>query len=1018
VSTEARRLCRFSPSAPGPATPRRAVAWFAPIGLLMGLAAVSPTVSAAADAPSLTHLRCEYKVDPLGIDSPSPRLSWTLESDARGVVQAAYRIQVAPDEAKWNGPAVVWDTGKVASDRSVHVPYEGPALESGRRYHWRVRVWDGDDRASRWSAPAYWEMGLLRPEEWTAAWITPVGEEDTSRPQPAPMLRGTFSVDGAVKSARAYVTALGLYELQINGQRVGDQVFTPGWTSYRHRLQYQTYDVLRYLRRGENAVGATLGDGWYRGHLGWGDRRNIYGDRLGLLCQIRITYANGREEVVGTDETWKSATGPIRHSDIYMGEAYDARLERPGWSAPGYDDSDWASVRTLDHSKQILIAPAEPPVRKIQELHLVEILKTPAGETVVDMGQNMVGWVRLAVEGSAGTTVTLRHAEVLDKDGNLYTDNLRAATQKVTYVLKGVGREVFEPHFTFQGFRYVAVDGWPGELTPESLTGVVIHSDMPVTGHFETSNPLLDQLQHNIRWGQKGNFLDVPTDCPQRDERLGWTGDAQVFARTAAFNMEVAGFFTKWLGDLAADQNDAGSVPHVVPDVLSQGERFSGGSAAWADAAVIIPWTMYLSYGDTRLLEEQYESMKAWVEYMRRQAGESAVWNSGFHFGDWLAFASNASDYPGATTGKDLIATAFFAHSTDLLQRTAEVLGREDDATEYAALLSKIKKAFEREFVTRAGRVGENTQTAYALALQFDLLPEDLRAEAARRLAADVRSRGHLTTGFVGAPYLCPVLSRYGYLDIAYMLLNRKEYPSWLYPVTQGATTIWERWDGLKPDGTFQDAGMNSFNHYAYGAIGEWMYRVVAGLEIDPAEPGYRHVLVQPQPGGGLTSASAREETLYGEAGSAWALVEGNRLQVTATVPPNTWGTVRLPNAVLTQVTEDGRLVESAPGVRGATQEDDGVVVEVGSGQYRFTYRAGDLVDRLRPAPFHVDQTVAVLLESPAAVAVIEKHMPGLTSDPLISESGRMSLRQVAEDAGLSEEALQALDDELRQIRE
>jgi alpha-L-rhamnosidase len=427
---------------------------------------------------------------------------------------------------------------------------------------------------------------------------------------------------------------------------------------------------------------------------------------------------------------------------------------------------------------------------------------------------------------------------------------------------------------------------------------------------------------------------------------------------------------------------------------------------------------MYLSYGDTRILEDQYDSMKAWVEYMRRQSGEAALWNTGFHFGDWLAFASNASDYPGATTGKDLIATAFFAHSTDLLQRTATVLGRTADADEYAALLTRIKKAFQREFVTTAGRVGENTQTAYALALQFDLLPEDLRAEAAKRLAAEVRSRGHLTTGFVGTPYLCHVLSRFGYLDVAYALLNRKEYPSWLYPVTQGATTIWERWDGQKPDGTFQDVGMNSFNHYAYGAIGEWMYRVMAGLEIDPDEPGYRHVRVQPQPGGGFTSASARLDTPFGQAASAWALVEGDHLQVTATVPPNTWGTIRLPNAVLADVTEGGAAVASAPGVREATQADGAVVVEVGSGQYVFAYPAGDLVDRLRPAPFHVDVTVAVLLESETAMAVIESHLPGLRENPLIGEAQRMSLRQVAGFAGLSEEAIEALDKDLRQLRE
>jgi alpha-L-rhamnosidase len=981
------------------------------------IAMASPVMAAPARAPSLADLRCEYKVDPLGIDAASPRLSWQLRSDARGVVQSAYRVQVARDRASWGKSALVWDTGKVSSDRSSLVPYDGPALESSRRYYWRVRVWDGDGRASAWSAPAFWEMGLLRPSDWTAKWITPDRDEDTQKPQPAPMLRGAFSVEGEVRSARAYVTSLGLYELELNGRRVSDQLFTPGWTSYHHRIQYQTYDVTNLLRGGANALGATLGDGWYRGYLGWGDKRNIYGDRLALRCQLRITYTNGQVQVVGTDETWKSATGPILMSDIYMGETYDARLEKPGWTSPGYDDASWAGVRTPGPVDAALIAPAGPPVRAIEEIHPVKVLKTPAGEIVVDMGQNMVGHVRLRVRGPEGTKVTLRHAEVLDKAGNFYTANLRAAKAELAYVLKGGGEEVYEPHFTFQGFRFVEVEGFPGEVTPDTLTGVVVHSDMAVAGHFETSDPLINQLQHNIRWGQKGNFLDVPTDCPQRDERLGWTGDAQVFSRTAAFNMDVASFFTKWLRDVAADQNDKGSVPYVVPDVLSDAKQFSGGSAAWADVATIIPWTMHLTYGDTRLLETQYPSMKAWVEYMRHEAGDKDLWNTGFHFGDWLAFASNASDYPGATTGKDLIATAFFAHSTDLVQRAAAVLGKTADAAEYQALLVGIKKAFVKEFVTASGRVGENTQTAYALALQFDLLPEDLRAEAARRLAADVRARGHLTTGFVGTPYLCHVLSRYGYLDVAYELLNRRDYPSWLYPVTQGATTIWERWDGQKPDGTFQDPGMNSFNHYAYGAIGDWMYRVVAGIEIDPEAPGYKHVIIQPQPGGGLQHVEASHESPYGEVASGWAL-EGDRFVVSVAVPPNTLGTVRLPQASLADVTEGGRPVASAPGVKEATSATGAVVVEVGSGTYRFEYPAGDLAERLRPARFHVDQTLEVLLASPAARAVVDRYVPGLSTSPMIDQARTMSLRQVAGFANIPEETLRAIDAELRQIRE
>jgi alpha-L-rhamnosidase len=910
------------------------------------LLAVSPGFAAAGKAPvRVVGLRTEYAVDPLGIDARQPRLSWRIEAEGRGVVQSAYEIRVARSERGLGSKGdLVWSSGRVASDESIHRPYGGPALESGRRYHWQVRVWDGSGKASAWSAPAWWEMGLLSPSDWKASWIEPGLPEDVTKTGPVPMLRREFRLRGAPARARAYVTSHGLYEMHLNGRRVGDAVFTPGWTSYGKRLQYQTYDVTSLLKAGDNAVGVQLGNGWYRGNLMGGvDRRNVYGDRLALLLQLEITHQDGRKEVVGTGEGWKAATGPILMAEIYHGETYDARLEKPGWSTPGFDDSDWPAAPVVSHGKDHLVAPAGPPVRRIQELKPTRIIRTPAGDTVADMGQNMVGWVRLTAEGPAGTTVTLRHAEVLDKEGNFYTENLRAARATARYTLKGGGPETFEPHFTFFGFRYVAVDGYPGELSPGALTGVVVHSDMPSTGALLTSKPLVDQLQRNIQWGQRGNFLDVPTDCPQRDERLGWTGDAQAFARTAAFNMDVAAFFTKWLRDVAADQLDDGSVPHVVPNVLTRPDNPAAGSSGWADAAVIVPWTLYLAYGDKRILEEQYESMARWVEYERKRAGDDFLWTGDFHFGDWLAYTApsrEARSYPGATTGKDLIATAFYAHSTDLMQRVAIVLGRKEDAARYGEQLARVKAAFRDEFVTARGRVGENTQTAYVLALQFDLLPEDVRPLAAKRLAEEIRERKHLTTGFLGTPYLCHVLGRYGYLDEAYLLLNRDEYPSWLYPVKQGATTIWERWDSLKPDGSFQDVSMNSFNHYAYGAIGEWMYRVMAGIEIDEAAPGYKHVLVQPRPGGGFTRVEASHDTMYGKVSSAWTLEDG-RFALAVDVPPNTRATIRLPGARLAAVTEGGRPLAGADGAKGQRQDGDAVVVEVGSGRYAFTYPAG-----------------------------------------------------------------------------
>jgi alpha-L-rhamnosidase len=782
-------------------------------------------------------------------------------------------------------------------------------------------------------------MGLLDPTDWQAAWITPDWDEDTTQSQPQPALRREFTLDGAVKSARVYVTSLGLYELHINGQKVGDGVLTPGWTAYDKRLQYQTYDVTGLLAAGENAIGALLGDGWYRGWLGFDGNRNTWGDRLGLLLQLHVTYADGHTAVIASDEQWRATTGPIRMSDIYNGETYDAQLELPGWAAPGYDNKAWQGVRKLDHGKEMLIAQNGPAVIRHEEIKPVKIIRTPAGETVFDFGQNMVGWVRLAVQGPAGATITLRHAEVLDQQGNFYTTNLRAARQTVQYTLKGDGVETYEPRFTFMGFQFVAVEGWPGEPTLDSLTAVVVHSDIPSTGDFTCSNPLINQLQHNIVWGQKGNFVDVPTDCPQRDERLGWTGDAQVFIRTACFNRDVASFFTKWLADLAAEQAPNGGVPMVIPDPMKRSAfgRTAGGSAAWADAATICPWTIYQCYGDQRILEQQYASMAAWVGYMAGQASDRYLWTTGFHFGDWLDYRGRGGFDTTPMTDKELIATAFFAYSTSLLQKAAVVLGKTDDAAQYAELLAKIKAAFTAEFVSANGRVGPNSQTSYVLALHFDLLPEDLRPSAAARLAEEVRKFGyHLTTGFVGTPYLCHVLSRFGYTDLAYELLNQESYPSWLYPVKKGATTIWERWDGIKPDGSFQDAGMNSFNHYAYGAIGDWMYRVAAGIDTAEDAPGYKHVTIQPQPGGGLTHVRAALRSPYGEIVSAWQLTDADfRLQ--ATVPPNTRATVRIPAQTLDQVTESGRALAGAAGVLSAQIADGAVVVELGAGRYDFT---------------------------------------------------------------------------------
>lgn len=872
------------------------------------------------DVLSVKKLRCEYKVDPVGIDVARPRLSWELQSAEKNVLQTGYQVQVARSERELDRGKATWDSGDVKSDASTEVAYGGPKLETAGIYFWRVRVTDNHEHTSAWSKTAKWEMGLLQDADWKAKWITPNLVEDETKSNPAPMLRKEFVVNRKkkVERARLYASAMGLYEMSLNGKRVGDQYFTPGWTAYDFRIQYQTYDVTGMVKGGVNCLGAMLGDGWFRGHMAFDGRRNNYGTKVALLAQLVTTYTDGTQEVLMSDGSWKASTGPVLVSDIYDGETYDARLEKKGWNEAGYDEMEWKGVTVMEAPRARVVAAAGPAVKEIEEVKAVKVLRTPAGDTVVDMGQNMVGWVKFSVTAPAGTTITLRHAEVLDKAGNFYTENLRDAKQTDHYMTSGNGSETFEPHFTFHGFRYVAVSGWPGEVKPEDFTGVVVHSAIERTGHFETSNSLLNQLEHNIIWGQKGNFLDVPTDCPQRDERLGWTGDAQVFSPTASFNFETVGFYEKWLKDLVLDQQDDGAVPHVIPNILSHKTRKGeSASSGWADVSVVVPWNVYQAFGDKRVLEEQYPSMKAWVEYMRREAAKGAettgagkdagatkskyLYNTGFTFGDWLAFATTDSDYPGATTDKDFIQTAYFAHSTELLAKTAAVLGKTEEAAEYQELEEKIKAAFLREFVTPNGRLSSNTQTAYVLALTFDLLPQAMRAEAADRLAADVRKFEHLTTGFLGASGLCWALSDSGHLDEAYMLLNRTEYPSWLYPVTKGATTIWERWDGIKPDGSFQDPGMNSFNHYAYGAIGMWMYGVVGGIRIDEVHPGYKHILIAPRPGGELTHARTSVDSLYGRVASDWEMRD-EKFVLKIEVPANTTATVRMPGGKTEEV--------------------------------------------------------------------------------------------------------------------
>jgi alpha-L-rhamnosidase len=894
--------------------------------ILFLITALGITVSLNAQV-KVKNLRCENRIDPIGLDILFPRFSWQLESVERNQTQTAYEIRVGMKSSKNE----FWNSGKQISTQSAFVPYAGSALQSATTYYWQVRVWDKNGKVSDWSAPSYWQMGLLQPGDWKGKWIESGSDADSVN-GPALLFRKDFTTSKKILSATAFITTHGMYEAFINGKRIGEAYLTPGWTSYSKRLQYQVYDVRDLLNTGGNAIGVTIGSGWYRTPLAWNNNRNLYGKKLALLFQLEINYADGTHETILTDSSWKTSdAGPVRNSEIYDGETYDARMEKPGWNSTGYNEKSWSPVSEKDFPKNTLIATYNEPVKKHENFKAVKSMKTPKGEQVIDFGQNLVGWETITVEGKPGDTIVVDHAEVLDKEGNFYTDNLRAAKSRNIYVLTG-NKETLSPHFTFHGFRYVRLKGAP----VLSISATTLYSDMNPTGTFLCSNPLLNQLQHNIQWGQKGNFLDVPTDCPQRDERLGWTGDAQAFSRTASYNMDVHNFFSKWLKDVALDQTENGMVPFVVPNVLGP---TAGGSAGWADVSTIIPWNMWLAYGDVKILEDQYASMKAWVGYMQSHSNDY-LWNKGFHFGDWLFYRpGDDNDGRAAVTDKYLIAQCFFAHSTQLLINAATVLHKSDDVQQYSDLLKKVKDAFVKEYLTPSGRLVSSTQTAYTLSLQFDMLPESLRAQAAARLANNIQDYGsHLTTGFLGTPYLCHVLSRFGYDTVAYKLLLQDTYPSWLYPVKMGATTIWERWDGQKPDSSFQTPGMNSFNHYAYGAIGDWMYRNISGIDTYDDGPGYKKIRIQPHPGGNLSYANGDYETLYGKLSVHWRIDSGKFI-MDVEIPVNTTATVYVPAGSAESIIESGKPLSGNNEIKVTGTEGKYVVLQTGSGVYHFSTR-------------------------------------------------------------------------------
>lgn len=890
--------------------------------------------------------RCEYRNDPLGIDVVKPRLSWKLDSTRRGASQTAYQLVVAKDLISLvQVDSALWDSGKVDSNQSIQIPYDGPPLKSRQRVYWYVRVWDENGNSTEWSDPTWFEMGLLAENDWQAQWIGNPLVGGPRTPVPSPFFRREFLIKDEIQSARLYITSLGIYEASINGQRVSVDNFTPGWTDYNKRVQYQTYDVTELLHTGSNSINAILGDGWYCGNTEWRGRQ-LYGDRPNLLAQLEITFKDGSTHTIVTDETWKTAVGPILEADLIMGEAYDARLIPKNWSP--------ALIFTHPKSMQ-LIAQNTSTVRSQEELkpirEPIRVWGWPTHNWIYDFGQNLVGRIRLKVKGERGTTITLRFGEMLDENDKLYTENLRTARQIDYYTLNGdPNGEIWESKFTFHGFRYVELSGQPHKPEPDVIAAIVLHSDNFPVIEFECSEPLLNQLHHNIQWGWKGNSIDIPMDCPQRDERLGWTGDAQVFAKTATYLTDSASFFTKWIQDMADAQLESGAIPAVVP--VTPMLNKSDGGAAWSDAFIIVPWTIWQQYGDTRILETHYDAMCRYMDYLVKNSLDfirllpnekeleeaNEDWQIG-GYGDWLAQDGN-TDKRGLTP-KDLIGTAFLAYDAKLMAQIAAALHNFDDAERFEKLHTATRTSFIQRYVTPDGLMAGQTQTGYVLALYFELAPEELRSTIVDALTKDiiVTRNNHMSTGFVGTPYINQVLTDIGRVDLAYTLLLQKTFPSWLYSVIHGATTIWERWDGWTEENGFQDAGMNSFNHYANGAVGTWMYENITGIRTDPENPGFKHIILQPRIlESEMSYARCEYQSPHGLIKSCWQLKD-ETLVWKVTVPPNTTATAYIPTEENSRILEGSTPVEDSPVVKFLKYTKNAAVYDLKSGHYRFEVR-------------------------------------------------------------------------------
>jgi len=1042
--------------------------------------------AAAWAAP--VHLRCEYLVNPLGIDQPLPRLSWQSNNSERNWKQAAYEILVASTPEQLSaGSADIWDSGKSNSGESVDIVYRGPVLESQHRYYWKVRVWDTAGQMSESDEPAWWETGLMHPEDWKAKWIAWKNPEDqadregirwiwlkgqdalavvpktsatfrvsltlkekprdaalslavrgdftatvnghevgrkkewgtfdrrdiadkliagknsiavhltapdvprrgpnagatTSKaalaalvkiklndgsvmriptsekweavpekessgqpaqtvgdltdkrlgdpgplPQPAAYLRRTLSVTKNVHSARLYVTALGSYRAYLNGSRVGADVLTPDFTEYRKRVLYQTYDVTNLLTNGNNAIGALLGDGWYGSPLTWVGM-HFFSPPNRFRAQLELDYADGSHETVATDDSWKAAASPIIESQIYGGEVYDARLEQDGWKAAKFEDSHWSSAVVSEAPSIAISSQITDPARVIATLDPKQVTPLSNGTYIFDMGQNMVGWVTLKTKGASGTRVRLRFAEILNPDGTIYTENLRNADATDVYILRGGDEETFAPHFTFHGFRYVEITGYPGVPSLDALKGEVVSSVSgdPVA-RLTTSSDLVNHMWSIGIWGQRGNFLSIPTDCPQRDERLGWMGDAGVFWRTGSYNFDIAAFSQKFMQDIVDAQTSEGAFTNVSPNTLPFGGGGTEGTSAWnegrvgapgwGDAGVIVPWTTWMQYGNKAIIEQNWDAMRRWMDFIQsRNPDFLRKKGVGPNFADWLA--------PDERTNKDLLATAYWALIAHMMSQMAHAVGKEDDAKRYDEVVQNIRSAFQKAYIKDDGEVGTGTQTSYVVALYTKMAPTGLEPLLVDKLVKEIESRNwHLSTGFLGTPFLLFTLADHGRSDVAYRLLLNETYPSWGYMLSKGATTWWERWNG-----DTGDPSMNSYNHYAFGSVIAWVYRYAAGIDTTPDSPGFKEIVIHPHLDSRMTSARAEYESVYGTIVSDWSGTAAGPFSLKLTIPANTSAKVFLPEIPGAHLTEDGNPVASE-------QEGGSRVVMIGAGSYNF----------------------------------------------------------------------------------